>query len=48
MSPIDFDGRVSISHTSIPHQTDAIARRFFVTSDMAKSGRFIYDQMNAT
>ena len=48
MHPLDFDGCVVISLTLISDQTGVIARQFFFTRDMAKSGRFIFDQMDAT
>ena len=48
MRLMDFDGRVTISHMSIFDRIDEIAWRFFFKRDMAKSGRFIPDQTDAT
>ena len=48
MRMADFNGRVSISHTLISNQTDAIGRRFFFARNVAKSGRFISDLIDMT
>ena len=48
MCVMNFDGRVKISQTSIPYQTDAITRRFFFTRDVTKTGRSIFYQMYVT
>ena len=48
MRPMDIDGRVMISQTSIPDQTNVIVRQFVFTHNVVKSGHFIFDWTNAT
>ena len=48
MRPMDFNGCVVTSQASIPDLTDAIVRCFFVTRDVEKSERSIFDRTDAT
>ena len=42
------DGHVDSSRSLNEDQTVNIKQRFFFTHDMARSGRFVVDQMDAT